>query len=68
MRREPEEANSGGTITTDTLGFFVHDEVGSVAATVRENLGGSNQIMVRTSYDAWGKARPVLATGGATPY
>jgi hypothetical protein len=36
-------ANGGGTITADTLSFYVHDEVGSVVATVTENLGGANQ-------------------------
>ncbi len=55
-------ANSGGTITSDTLSFYVHDEVGSVMATVTENLGGSNQTMSLTSYDAWGKARPTSGT------
>lgn len=51
-------ANSGGSITAGTLGFFVHDEVGSIIATVTESLGGSNQAMSLTSYDAWGQARP----------
>ena len=55
-------ANSGGTITADTLSFYVRDEVGSVIATVTENLGGSNQTMSLTSYDAWGKARPTTGS------
>ncbi|MGB9429399.1 MAG: hypothetical protein WCC11_05905 [Gammaproteobacteria bacterium] len=33
-------ANSGGAITSDTLSFYVRDEVGSVIATVTESLGG----------------------------
>ncbi len=39
---ETMAANGSGTLTADTLGFFVHDEVGSVIATVTENLGGAN--------------------------
>ena len=58
-------ADSGGTITADTLSFYVHDEVGSVMATVTENLGGANQSVTLTSYDAWGKARP---TTGISAY
>jgi len=45
-------ADSGGTITADTLRFFVHDEVGSVIATVTESLGGANQALALYSYDA----------------
>ena len=59
------EIKSPGTITSDTLSFYVHDEVGSVIATVTENLGGANQSVTLTSYDAWGKARP---TSGSTAY
>jgi RHS repeat-associated protein len=40
----------------------VHDEVGSVIATVTENVGGSNQALTLNSYDAWGKARPTTGT------
>ncbi|MGH8306686.1 MAG: RHS repeat-associated core domain-containing protein [Gammaproteobacteria bacterium] len=58
-------ANSGGTITANTWSFYVHDEVGSVIATVTENLGGSGQTMSLASYDAWGKQRP---TTGANAY
>jgi hypothetical protein len=47
---------------SDTLSFYVHDEVGSVIATVTENLGGSNQTLTLNSYDAWGKARPSTGT------
>ncbi len=50
---------------SDTLSFYVHDEVGSVIATVTENLGGANQSVTLTSYDAWGKARP---TTGSNAY
>ncbi len=59
------QANSGGTITADTLGFYVHDEVGSVVATVTESLGGANQAVALVSYDAWSKQRP---TSGANAY
>ena len=52
----------GGTITADTLSFYVHDEVGSVIATVSENLGGANQRMALTSYDVWGKARATVGS------
>ena len=62
---ETISANSGGTITADTLSFYVRDEVGSVIATVTESLGGANQTVALTSYDAWGKARP---TSGASAY
>ncbi len=65
---ETMAANGSGTLTADTLGFFVHDEVGSVIATVTENLGGANQAMSLTSYGAWGKARPTLTAGGETAY
>ena len=65
MGVETIQANSGGTITSDTLSFYVRDEVGSVIATVTENLGGANQTVALTSYDAWGKAR---ATTGSTAY
>ena len=58
-------ANSGGTVTSDTLSFYVRDEVGSVIAMVTENLGGANQTVSLSSYDAWGKARP---TSGTTAY
>lgn len=58
-------ANSGGTVTSDTLSFYVRDEVGSVIATITENLGGVNQAVALTSYDAWGKARP---TSGGSAY
>lgn len=37
--------------------FYILYEVGSVIATVTENLGGANQTVTLTSYDAWGKAR-----------
>ena len=43
----------------------MRDEVGSVIATVTENLGGANQSVSLTSYDAWGKAR---ATTGSAAY
>jgi RHS repeat-associated protein len=56
-------ANSGRTVTPDTRSFYVHDEVGSVIAVVTENLGGANQTMSLTSYDAWGKARPTTGSG-----
>lgn len=46
---ETINANSGGTITSDTLSFYVQDEVGSVIATVTENLGGANQAVALTS-------------------
>ena len=62
---ETINANSGGTITADTLSFYVRDEVGSVIATVTESLGGANQTVSLSSYDAWGKARP---TTGSTAY
>ena len=62
---ETISANSGGTITADTLSFYVRDEVGSVIATVTESLGGANQTVALNSYDAWGKARP---TSGTTAY
>ena len=65
MGVETINANSGGTITSDTLSFYVRDEVGSVIATVTENLGGANQTVALASYDAWGKARP---TSGSTAY
>ncbi|MGH7157339.1 MAG: hypothetical protein ACREGG_04495, partial [Candidatus Saccharimonadales bacterium] len=60
---ETINANSGGAITSDTLSFYVRDEVGSVIATVTESLGGANQSVALTSYDAWGKARPTSGTG-----
>ena len=62
---ETINANSGGTITSDTLSFYVRDEVGSVIATATENLGGANQAVTLSSYDAWGKARP---TSGSNAY
>lgn len=54
---ETINANSGGTITSDTLSFYVRDEVGSVIATVTESLGGANQVAALTSYDAWGNVQ-----------
>lgn len=65
MRVETIAANSGRMITSDTLSFDVRDEVGSVIATVTESLGGANQTVALSSYDAWGKAR---ATSGGTAY
>lgn len=60
---ETINANSGGTITSDTLSFYVRDEVGSVIATVTESLGGANQSVSLSSYDAWGKTRPTSECG-----
>lgn len=51
-------ANSSQQQTGDTLGFFVHDQVGSVIAEVAENEDSTNQQMAIMSYDPWGKARP----------
>lgn len=64
---ETISANSGGTITADTLSFYVHDEVGSVIATVTETLGGANQTVSLSSYDAWGKARATMGSSAYQP-
>lgn len=55
---ETVQVNSSGQTTSDTLGFFVHDQVGSVIATITEDVGRTGQQMTVYSHDVWGKARP----------
>ena len=56
-------ATTSGTVTSDSLSFYVHDQVGGVIATVTEGLYGANQQLTVYSHDPWGKARPTSGAG-----